>query len=146
MARDRKPFLTAEWRNLLLINDAVDEKILSEYLPPGCELDRLDGRCFASLVAFDFQETRVFGVRWPGFTNFPEINLRIYVRFGDVRGVVFVRELVPGRLVAAIARWLYNEPYERAKMTPPRAPKFSGTDWLHPSRRQRLQFVIAWSR
>lgn len=58
------------------------------------------------------------GIKWPGYRNFPEINLRFYVREsdGDRRGVVFVRELVKHRFVAGIARALYNEPYVRAQI------------------------------
>src|SRR5262249_52281946 len=73
--------------------------------------------CFASLVAFDFLDTRVLGVPWPGYRHFPEVNLRFYVRWGDQRGVVFVREFVPKRLVALMARALYNEPYLATPMT-----------------------------
>ncbi len=115
-AGGQKVFLSAEWKHLILVNYAVDAELLAEHLPPGCEPDCLDGKSFVSLVAFDFLNTKVKGVKWPGFVNFPEINLRAYVRCGDRRGVVFVRELVPSRIVAAVARWLYNEPYARAKM------------------------------
>jgi len=59
----------------------------------------------------------MLGVPWPGFRHFPEVNLRFYVRRGDQRGVVFVREFVPSRLVAAMARTLYNEPYVATPMT-----------------------------
>jgi uncharacterized protein len=69
-----------------------------------------------SLVFFDFLDTRVLGIPWPGFRNFSEINLRFYVRRGDERGVVFVREFVPRRLIAWLARTLYNEPYVAAPM------------------------------
>ena len=63
-------------------------------------------------------DTRVLGVKWPGYRDFPEINLRFYVREkdGDRRGVVFVRELIKHRSVAWIARSVYNEPYVRAKI------------------------------
>lgn len=112
-------FLTARWSNLALLNYPVPAEAFAPYLPPGCEADLgWDGRAWASLVAFDFLETRVLGVPWPGFRNFPEINLRLYVRHvetGD-RGVVFVKELVPQRFVAAMARLTYNEPYEAVPM------------------------------
>src|SRR5205823_5932974 len=49
--------------------------------------------------------------------DFPEWNLRFYVRQGDRRGVCFVREFVPRRLIATVARVLYNEPYRSARMT-----------------------------
>jgi uncharacterized protein YqjF (DUF2071 family) len=104
-------FLTARWSNLFLATYAAPEELLRPHLPPGLEFDRRDGQCFVSLVAFDFLDTRVLGIPWPGCRNFPEMNLRMYVRHGDQRGVVFIRELVPVRLVASMARLLYNEPY-----------------------------------
>ena len=56
------------------------------HLPPGTELDRRDGSAWCSLVGFQFLDTRVLGVGWPGFRHFPEWNLRFYVRRGDERG------------------------------------------------------------
>jgi uncharacterized protein YqjF (DUF2071 family) len=113
--RDR-PFLTARWTNLFLASYAVPDDLLTPRLPVGLELDRREGSAFVSLVAFDFGDTRVFGMPWPGYRNFPELNLRFYVRRGVERGVVFIQELVPLRLVTWIARLLYNEPYVRMPM------------------------------
>lgn len=103
-----------------MISYRLDPEMLEPFLPPGCRLDLIDGHAFASLVAFDFTDTRVMGIRWPGFVNFPEINLRFYVRHHDGvaahRGVCFIREYVPQRIVATLARWIYNEPYAVAPM------------------------------
>jgi uncharacterized protein YqjF (DUF2071 family) len=112
-----RPFLTALWEHLILATYVVPESLLRPYLPPGLELDTRDGRCFASLVPFLFRDTRVLGVCWPGYRTFPELNLRFYVRHGDRRGVCFVREYVPKRLVAWTARRIYNEPYRTARMS-----------------------------
>lgn len=112
----KRVFLSAGWHNLLLFNYSVLPKKLEPYLPQGAELDLIDGSAHLSLVAFQFLKTRVCGVRWPGFTNFPEVNLRFYVRHRGERGVCFVREYVPSRLVASLARLTYNEPYKRAAM------------------------------
>ena len=112
-----RAFLTASWRNLILANYAVPEGLLTPLLPPGVELDRRDGQCWASLVGFQFLDTRVLGVAWPGFRDFPEWNLRFYVRHQGRRGVVFAREFVPQRLVSGVARLIYNEPYRAAPMT-----------------------------
>ena len=113
----RRRFLTARWEHLILANYPVPADLLRPRLPPGLELDRRDGDCWASLVAFRFRDTRVLGVGWPGYRHFPEWNLRFYVRRGDERGVCFVREFVPRRLVAWLANALYNEPYRAAPMT-----------------------------
>ena len=107
---------------MILATYAVDPDVLTPLLPPECRLDLAGDRALVSLVAFDFQETRVLGLRWPGYVNFPEVNLRFYVRHGlagDVterRGVVFIREFVPQRAIAALARWTYNEPYQATRM------------------------------
>lgn len=110
-------FLTARWSNLFLATYAVPEELLLPRVPLGLELERPGGHCFVSLVAFDFLRTKVWGIPWPGFRDFPEINLRFYVRRGEQRGVMFIREFVPKPLVAAMARMLYNEPYASAEMS-----------------------------
>lgn len=112
-----RPFLTAAWRNLILANYRVPDDLLRPHLPPGTELDRWDGSAWASLVGFQFHDTRVLGVSWPGYRHFPEWNLRFYVRHHDERGVSFIREFVPQWFVATVARVLYNEPYRTARMT-----------------------------
>ena len=80
-----RPFLTARWQNLILANYAVPEALLSPLLPPGCALEKHDGQCWASLVGFQFLETRVLGIGWPGFRHFPEWNLRFYVTHNGQR-------------------------------------------------------------
>ncbi len=115
---NRRPFLTARWSSLCLFNFAVDRALIAPRLPRGFTPDLWQGQAYVSIVAFQFLDTRVLGVRWPGFVNFPEINLRTYVVAPDGRrGVVFEREYVPSRLVGLIARAAYNEPYSAAAMS-----------------------------
>jgi uncharacterized protein YqjF (DUF2071 family) len=115
--KSRRNFLSAQWRNLILANYAVPEELLRPLVPPGCELDQRDGKCWASLVGFQFLKTKVLGIGWPGFRNFSEWNLRFYVTHQGQRGVCFVREFVPSWLVATTARVIYNEPYRSARMS-----------------------------
>lgn len=109
-------FLSAEWRDLVILNYAVDPALLRNYVPHGTELDSFQGKTFVSLVGFRFLRTKVFGfVPVPFHTDFDEVNLRFYVRRreGDSikRGVVFIREIVPKRAVAFVARVVYGENY-----------------------------------
>lgn len=110
-----KPFLTAEWRDLVVINYEIDPEILAPYIPEGTELDLWNGSALVSLVAFRFLGTRVLGIPIPLHRNFEEINLRFYVcrREGSEtkRGVVFIKELVPRHAIALVARVVYNENY-----------------------------------
>jgi uncharacterized protein YqjF (DUF2071 family) len=119
-AERRSVFLTAEWRHLAMVNYDVDPELLAPFVPVGTELDTWKGKCLVSIVGFLFCDTRVRGVAVPFHRRFEEVNLRFYVRRtaeeGRRRGVVFVRELVPRRAVAWIARLLYNENYAVARM------------------------------
>jgi uncharacterized protein YqjF (DUF2071 family) len=98
-----------------MLNFAIDPVALRRHLPSGVELDQFEGVTYVSVVGFLFLETRVGGVPLPFHRNFEEVNLRFYVRrkteTGWRRGVVFVREIVPRRAIAAVARWVYGEPY-----------------------------------
>jgi uncharacterized protein YqjF (DUF2071 family) len=110
-------FLTAEWRNLLMLNYAVDPSVLERFVPEGTELDSYDGKTYLSLIGFQFNRTRVLGFAIPFHQNFEEVNVRFYVRRGEKKGVVFIRELVPKRAIALVARWVFNENYSRVPMS-----------------------------
>lgn len=106
----------ADWNNLVMLNYAVDPALLQRFVPCGTELGAFAGITYASLVAFEFNNTRVSGVAVPFHRSFEEVNLRIYVRRGERRGVTFIRELVPRRAVAVVARRVFNENYSCVPM------------------------------
>ena len=112
----QKVFLTANWDYLLLINYAVSQTVLTPFLPKDCELSLWNNQAFVSIVGFQFNNTRIFKVKWPYFTHFLEINLRFYLHYKGRRAVRFIREYVPSYLIAGIARWTYNEPYKTRKI------------------------------
>lgn len=116
-----KAFLTAEWRNLVMMNFVVPEEILLPYLPKGVELDYFEGNCYVSFVAFHFLHTKVKGIGFPFHRNFEEINLRFYVKYKEngtyKRGVVFISELVPKRMITWIAKLIYQEQYAYSRIS-----------------------------
>ncbi len=113
-------FLSARWEYLAMFNYEVSPDLLKKHLPPGTELDYFNGKALVSIVGFLFNDTKVFGIRWPLHTNFEEANLRYYVkRFDGVewkRGVGFISEIVPKTMIATMANILYNEHYSTARM------------------------------
>ncbi len=118
---ERRIFLSAEWRDLVMLNYEVEPGILRQYVPRGVELDAFGGRTFVSLVGFQFLRTKLYGfLAVPFHSNFDEVNLRFYVRRreGDEirRGVVFIRELVPREAIAGLARLMYGEKYDACPM------------------------------
>jgi len=104
-----------------MLNYEVPRGLLDPLVPAGTELDTFGGAVLASVVGFRFLDTRVLRIPIPGYRDFSEVNLRFYVRRRADdgtwrRGVVFVRELVPRRAIALVARWCYNEPYAAMPM------------------------------
>lgn len=74
-------FLTAEWQYLAMLNYEVDTSLLLPFVPAGTELDRWEGKVFASLVGFRFLKTKLLGfLPIPMHSNFEEVNMRFYVR------------------------------------------------------------------
>ncbi|HEV2095895.1 MAG TPA: DUF2071 domain-containing protein [Chthoniobacterales bacterium] len=115
-----KPFLTANWRYLAMLNFRIDPAILAPRVPVGTEIDFEKGETYVSVVGFLFYHTLVMGLPIPRHRNFEEVNLRFYVRKKSAdtwrRGVVFVRELVPKTAIAVTARVFYGEPYQALPM------------------------------
>lgn len=117
----KKPFLTAEWRKLVLANYEVNPKVLLPHLPVGTEIDFWQNKCYVSLVGFMFINTRVKGFKIPWHVNFEEVNLRFYVKRTDEngevkRGVVFIKEIVPKPIITLVANKLFQEHYETMPM------------------------------
>ncbi len=108
-------FLSARWENLIMANYEVNPDVLKPYLPKGVELDFYKNKSYVSLVGFMFKRTSLFNIPIPFLGTFEEINLRFYVKRveGDIikRGVVFINETVPYKLVAWLANKLYKEHY-----------------------------------
>lgn len=117
---ERAVFLTAKWEYLVMLNYEIPPEILVPHLPKGTELDLYDGKALASVVGFLFNDTKVFGIKWPFHTNFEEVNLRFYVKKWEAgkwkRGVAFISEIVPKHMIAWMANTLYNEHYSRMPM------------------------------
>jgi uncharacterized protein YqjF (DUF2071 family) len=108
-------FLKANWENLIMANYEVEPSTLTPYLPNGVELDFFNNKTYVSLVGFMFKKTSLFGVPIPFFGSFEEINLRFYVQRIEgkkiKKGVVFINETVPFKIVALLANKLYKEHY-----------------------------------
>ena len=98
-----------------MLNYVVDPGIVGPFIPPGTEIDYENDETFVSVVGFLFLDTRLLGLPIPLHRDFEEVNLRFYVRKKSAdtwrRGVVFIRELVPRRAIALVARAFYGERY-----------------------------------
>jgi len=133
--KDKKIFLEANWERLVSANYVVDPEILKDHLPEGTELELFNGKCYVSLVAFRYSETKLMKVRIPFHQMFEEINLRIYVKrkigVDQWRSeVAFPKLFFPKRSLSIVANSIYKENYETRRM---RHKWVEDTDLLHTS-------------
>src|SRR5436189_3159445 len=103
-----------------MLNYVVDPRLIMPLVPAETEIDFENGETFLSVVGFLFLDTRLLGLPIPLHRDFEEVNLRFYVRRKSAdtwrRGVVFIRELVPRRAIALVARAFYGENYVAVQM------------------------------
>jgi len=103
-----------------MLNHVVDPRLIAPLVPVGAEIDFDNGETFLSVVGFLFLDTRLLGLPIQLHRDFEEVNLRFYVRRKSAdtwrHGVVFIRELVPRRAIALVARTFYGENYVAVPM------------------------------
>lgn len=105
------------WRNLLFAHWSMDPEILRRQIPEPLELDLYDGTAWAGITPFLLTGFRPRGLpAVPPISQFPELNLRTYVRAGGKRGIHFF-SLDAGSAAAVLgARTAFRLPYFRADM------------------------------
>jgi uncharacterized protein YqjF (DUF2071 family) len=138
-------FLKAKWNELILASYEVDPKILEPYVPLGTRLDKFDGKCYVSLVAFMFRDTKVLGIPFPGHVNFEEVNLRFYVvpeSDPTLRSVVFIKEIVPLKMIELVANNLFNEHYDTKEMEHKFESSTYEYTWLESFGQQKISATI----
>jgi hypothetical protein len=137
-----------------MLNYPADAAVLQPFVPAGTVLDLWNGRPYLSMVGFLMLDTRVRGIAIPCHRDFEEVNLRTYVRRnaanGWQRGVVFIKEIVPRRMIAYVARRVYNENYVampmRHRVALPSASQPAGAvryEWSNGGRWHSLSADIA---
>jgi uncharacterized protein len=114
----RQPWvMTQTWHDLLFAHWPVPPKSVESRLPAGIELDVFDGDAWIGIVPFRMTNVAPRGVpSLPGISEFPEINVRTYVKAGCRPGVYFFSLDAASAFAVRAARLLLNLPYYRASI------------------------------
>jgi uncharacterized protein len=105
------------WHDVCFAHWRADGERLERRLPPGVTLDRHLGDAWLTVVPFRMSGIHArFMPTMPGFASVPEINLRTYVRVGNVRGVWFFSLDAASPLVVRSARMTTALPYFDARI------------------------------
>jgi uncharacterized protein len=110
--------MTQTWNDLLFAHWPVHPSELRGTVPPAFELDLFSGDAWIGVVPFTMTNVAPRGVpSLPWVSEFPELNVRTYVRVSDRPGVYFFSLDAGSALAVRTARLLLNLPYHRASMS-----------------------------
>jgi uncharacterized protein YqjF (DUF2071 family) len=118
-----RPAIEMRWENLLFLHAEVGPEAVAKSLPSGLVPDLHNGRAFVGLVPFAMSGVHPPALpALPGASNFPETNVRTYVRFADGDRadppMVYFYSLDAGSALAVfIARSQFHLPYFHAAMS-----------------------------
>jgi len=122
---DHRPFplpsrpwiMFQSWRELLFAHWPVPSELLRPLVPPELLLEEFDGSAWLGLTPFRMTDLRPrFLPALPGLSEFPEMNLRTYVRARETPGIYFISLDAGSRLAVLAARLGYRLPYHYARM------------------------------
>ena len=115
----RSPWLMYQsWQQLLFAHWPVPVSELRPLVPPELEIDEFDGTGWVAVTPFVLKGLRIrYLPQIPGADDFPEMNLRTYVRVGDTPGIWFFSLDAASRLAVSAARTFYRLPYKNAQMS-----------------------------
>jgi uncharacterized protein YqjF (DUF2071 family) len=111
--------MTQRWNDLLFAHWPVPAKSIAELLPEGLEPDMFQGSAWLGVVPFWLDRIKVRGLpALPGMRNFPDLNLRTYVRDKDTGtpGMYFFSLDATNLLAVALAHTFFHLPYHWAEM------------------------------
>ena len=124
------------WRRLLFLHWAWDAARVQASLPAGLAVDTWGGRAWLGVIPFMMEDVRPrFCPAIPGISNFPELNVRTYVRDAKGRGGVWFYSLDCAKPLAVwAARAFFGLPYFHARMR-----ERAGKNILYDSQRRGIE-------
>ncbi len=125
--------MTQTWHILLFAHWRMPATQLRPKVPSHFDLDLFDGTGWIGVVPFHMTNVAPRGVpSMPWMSEFPELNVRTYVRVDNRPGVYFFSLDAGNRVAVRAARSLFNLPYYTAAMT----VSLNGDEVRYDSRRK----------
>jgi uncharacterized protein YqjF (DUF2071 family) len=114
-----RPIMLHEWSMITFLHWPYRPAVVERLLPRGLEVESVDGQAWVGLLPFRMRDVRVPGLpAAPWLSQFPETNVRTYVRGPDGQSGIWFFSLDAARLPAVLAaRATYWLRYFWADMT-----------------------------
>jgi uncharacterized protein YqjF (DUF2071 family) len=110
------------WVDLAFLHWRLPPGVLRPLIPVELQLDTFRDEAWVGITPFEMRDVRALSLlSVPTASNFPELNVRTYVRYRDRPGVYFFSLDAGSRLAVIGARLATNLPYYHARMRVHRA-------------------------
>jgi len=104
-----------QWRDLLFAHWPLPVAALRDLIPRDLEIDTFEGEAWVGVVPLTM--ANVHARCLPKMRDFPELNLRTYVRYRDKPGVWFFSLDAHSPFAVWSARTFFHLPYFKARMS-----------------------------
>jgi uncharacterized protein YqjF (DUF2071 family) len=113
---DKNWLMIVRESDLLFVSWPVPVSAVRSLVTPALEIDTFDGSAWVTVetLRLDTVKFRNLPLRKP--IQGVEVNVRTYVRWGDVRGVCFLSLDCPGAIGNALNRAVFNLPFHTAEV------------------------------
>ena len=111
--------MTQRWNDLLFVHWPVPPAAIAPLLPEGLEPDTFQGSAWLGVVPFWLDRIKLRGLgSMPGMRNFPDLNVRTYVRdeLTGKQGMYFFSLDAANLAAVALAYTFFHLPYHWAEM------------------------------
>jgi uncharacterized protein YqjF (DUF2071 family) len=117
-ARVRLPAFQQSWSRISFLHWPMPIEALASRLPSDLELDLIDGRAWVTLTPFEVRRFRLSVLPpAPLVANFPETNVRTYVRHRSGRDGLWFLSIDVGSRLNAVGGRLLGVPYHASEMS-----------------------------
>ncbi|CAM3884444.1 YqjF family protein [Alkalicoccus chagannorensis] len=139
--KNHRPLLTMTWEHLLFLHWEADAEQLQAALPEGLELDTYDGKAYLGIIPFFMTDIALQALPRLSRLQFPELNLRTYVKKDGRRGIYFFYLDASHVLANRVANTAFQLPYRRARFDTSTAGPIRMSHY-HPKSRSGID--VSW--
>ena len=113
---ERKHSLNQNWKGLTFMHWEVDPNILRKHIPNDLEIELFQGKAYIGTIPFKMENVRPRLLPSVSLiSNFPEFNIRTYVKKNGKSGVFFLTLDAQSHVTCFYAPFAYSLPYRYAK-------------------------------
>ena len=108
----KRPLLSQVWQDLVFIHWEVSFVQIRAAVPQPLDIDTYNGKAWIAIVPFDMKKVTFKGIPpISALSDFPEINVRTYVKYKGKPGVWFFSLDIPSKFAVWVARTFFHLPY-----------------------------------